>query len=163
MRGGSASALLTHWLWSWGTQASEALAVKGVSMGGEYGTSATYMAEMASRHNRGFWSGIFYTTLIAGQLLATGTLIALQALLSPEDLQAWGWRIPFFVGAALGNLAGPWVAGWVFDRTGSYTPVIWGCLALAALATAAAWRLKGDPPPPAPLNAAAAPVTPLRA
>jgi MFS family permease len=68
-----------------------------------------------------------------------------------------------YTGAAAGNLLGPWVAGAVFDRTGSYTPVIWGCLALAALATAAAWRLKGDPPPPAPLNAAAAPVTPLRA
>lgn len=78
--------------------------LQGLSMGGEYGTSATYMAEMASRHNRGFWSGIFYTTLIAGQLLATGTLIALQALLSPEDLQAWGWRIPFFIGGGLAVL-----------------------------------------------------------
>lgn len=78
--------------------------LQGLSMGGEYGTSATYMAEMASRERRGFWSGVFYTTLIAGQLLATGTLIALQALLPPEDLQAWGWRIPFFIGGGLAVL-----------------------------------------------------------
>jgi MFS family permease len=52
-----------------------------------------------------------------------------------------------YTGAAAGNLLGPWVAGAVFDATGSYTPVIWACLALSALATAAAWRLVGPPPP----------------
>jgi MFS family permease len=46
-----------------------------------------------------------------------------------------------YSGAALGNLAGPWVAGWVFDRTGSYTPVIWGCLALQVVATWATSRV----------------------
>jgi MFS family permease len=59
-----------------------------------------------------------------------------------------------YTGAAAGNLLGPWVAGAVFDRTGSYTPVIWGCLVLAALATAAAWRLKDGPPPAPPQPAA---------
>jgi predicted MFS family arabinose efflux permease len=59
-----------------------------------------------------------------------------------------------YTGAAAGNLLGPWVAGAVFDATGSYTSVIWGCLLLSALATAAAWRLVG-PPPPAPPAAAA--------
>ena len=58
-----------------------------------------------------------------------------------------------YTGAAAGNLLGPWVAGAVFDATGSYTPVIWGCLLLSALATAAAWRLVGPPPPPAPAAA----------
>jgi MFS family permease len=42
-----------------------------------------------------------------------------------------------YTGAALGNLAGPYVAGWVFDQQRSYTAVVWGCLALSALATAA--------------------------
>jgi MFS family permease len=46
-----------------------------------------------------------------------------------------------YTGAALGNLLGPVVAGAVFDRTGHYTPVLWGCVVLAALATAAASRL----------------------
>ena len=45
-----------------------------------------------------------------------------------------------YTGAALGNLAGPFVAGWVFDRTGSYQGVVWGCFALSALSTLAAMR-----------------------
>ena len=44
-----------------------------------------------------------------------------------------------YTGAALGNLAGPYAAGWVFDATGSYAGVVWGCMLLSALATAAAW------------------------
>lgn len=75
--------------------------LQGVSMGGEYGVSAVYLSEMASRKNRGFWSGIFYSTLIGGQLLAMGVLLTLTAVLTPEAMQAWGWRIAFFVGGGL--------------------------------------------------------------
>src|SRR5207253_3241483 len=53
------------------------------------------------RTHRGFWSGIFYSTLIAGQLLALGCLIAVTKLLSPHDMQVWGWRIPFAIGGLL--------------------------------------------------------------
>ena len=42
--------------------------LQGISMGGEYGASATYLSEMAGRKHRGFWSGVFYMTLILGQL-----------------------------------------------------------------------------------------------
>jgi cyanate permease len=45
-----------------------------------------------------------------------------------------------YTGAALGNLAGPWLAGWAFDRSGSYAAVTWGCVALSAGATLATWR-----------------------
>jgi len=48
-----------------------------------------------------------------------------------------------YTGAALGNLLGPVVAGAVFDRTGSYGPVIWACIVLSALATLASFRLIG--------------------
>lgn len=75
--------------------------LQGLSVGGEYGASATYVSEMATRRHRGFWSGFLYVTLIAGQLLAGLLLILLQSVLSPEALEAWGWRIPFLVGAAL--------------------------------------------------------------
>jgi MHS family alpha-ketoglutarate permease-like MFS transporter len=75
--------------------------LQGLSVGGEYGASATYMSEMAGRARRGFWSSFQYVTLIAGQLVALGVLIVLQQTLSPEQLGDWGWRIPFFVGAAL--------------------------------------------------------------
>jgi MHS family alpha-ketoglutarate permease-like MFS transporter len=75
--------------------------VQGISLGGEYGVSATYMSEMAGRAHRGVWSGVFYSTLIAGQLVATLTLVALQATLTEPQLQAWGWRIPFVIGGLL--------------------------------------------------------------
>jgi MHS family alpha-ketoglutarate permease-like MFS transporter len=75
--------------------------VQGLSMGGEYGASATYLSEMASPRTRGFWSGIYFSTLIGGQLLALLLLIAMQATLSEAELYAWGWRVPFAVGAAL--------------------------------------------------------------
>jgi MHS family alpha-ketoglutarate permease-like MFS transporter len=75
--------------------------IQGLSVGGEYGASATYVSEMATSNSRGFWSGILYVTLIGGQLLAVLLLLILQTLLSPEDLAQWGWRIPFFIGAGL--------------------------------------------------------------
>lgn len=74
--------------------------LQGLSVGGEYGASATYLSEMASREHRGFWSSFQYVTLIMGQLLALAVLILLQrVLLTPEQLHDWGWRIPFVIGA----------------------------------------------------------------
>jgi MHS family alpha-ketoglutarate permease-like MFS transporter len=74
--------------------------LQGLSVGGEYGTSATYLSEMAGREHRGFWSSFQYVTLVMGQLLALAVLIVLQQwCLSEEQLRAWGWRIPFAIGA----------------------------------------------------------------
>jgi MHS family alpha-ketoglutarate permease-like MFS transporter len=78
---------------------------QGLSLGGEYGASATYMSEMAGRSDRGFWSSFNYVTLIGGQLVALAVLIVLQHLLSKADMAAWGWRIPFVIGAALAIVA----------------------------------------------------------
>jgi MHS family alpha-ketoglutarate permease-like MFS transporter len=81
--------------------------LQGFSVGGEYGTSATYMSEIATPENRGFYSGVLYVTLIMGQLLALGVLLVLQFfVLTAEQLESWGWRIPFVIGAlgALGAL-----------------------------------------------------------
>jgi MHS family alpha-ketoglutarate permease-like MFS transporter len=75
--------------------------VQGLSLGGEYGASATYLAEMAGRRRRGLWSSFQFVTLIGGQIAALGVLIVLQALLTPTQLRAWGWRIPFAIGALL--------------------------------------------------------------
>lgn len=76
--------------------------VQGLSLGGEYGTSATYLAEVAHPEHRGFYSSFQYVTLIGGQLLAMMVLLVLQKLLlTPEQLEAWGWRIPFAIGAGL--------------------------------------------------------------
>ncbi len=75
--------------------------LQGLSVGGEYGASATYLSEMATRSARGFWSSFQYVTLIAGQLTALATVLLLQFLLSEAALDSWGWRIPFVIGALL--------------------------------------------------------------
>jgi MHS family alpha-ketoglutarate permease-like MFS transporter len=75
--------------------------LQGLSVGGEYGTSATYLSEIATKDRRGFYASFQYVTLIMGQLLALAVLILLQQVfLTEEQLHAWGWRIPFFIGAA---------------------------------------------------------------
>ena len=74
--------------------------LQGLSVGGEYGTSATYLSEIATRERRGFYASFQYVTLIMGQLLALAVLILLQQFfLTTEQLESWGWRIPFFIGA----------------------------------------------------------------
>ncbi|MFF8800018.1 MULTISPECIES: MFS family transporter [unclassified Methylobacterium] len=73
--------------------------VQGLSVGGEYGTSATYMSEVAAKGQRGFYASFQYVTLIGGQLLASLVLVVLQSLLTEAQLTAWGWRIPFVIGA----------------------------------------------------------------
>ncbi len=75
--------------------------IQGLSVGGEYGSSATYLSEVAGRERRGFWSSFQYVTLIAGQLLALALLVGLQVGLGEQALESWGWRIAFAVGAAL--------------------------------------------------------------
>ena len=78
--------------------------VQGLSVGGEYGASATFMAEVAEEGRRGFLASFQYVTLIGGQLLALGLLVLLQAVMDEAALEAWGWRIPFLVGASLAVL-----------------------------------------------------------
>lgn len=83
--------------------------LQGFSLGGEYGTSATYLAEVATPGRRGFYSSFQYVTLISGQLFAAFVLVILQfALLTPEQLDSWGWRVPFAIGA-LAAVTGLWL------------------------------------------------------
>lgn len=79
--------------------------LQGLSVGGEYGASATYLSEMATRKHRGFWSSFQYVTLVLGQLSALIVLIVLQQVLTDQQLHDWGWRIPFAIGAALAVVA----------------------------------------------------------
>ena len=80
--------------------------LQGFSLGGEYGTSATYLSEVATPGKRGFYSSFQYVTLISGQLVATAILVVLQfLLLTPHQLEEWGWRVPFVIGA-MGALCG---------------------------------------------------------
>ncbi|WP_394663038.1 MFS transporter [uncultured Sphingomonas sp.] len=75
--------------------------LQGLSVGGEYGASATYLSEMAGKDRRGFFSSFQYVTLISGQLLAICVLLVLQTTMTEAALDEWGWRIPFALGAVL--------------------------------------------------------------
>jgi MHS family alpha-ketoglutarate permease-like MFS transporter len=80
--------------------------LQGLSVGGEYGVSATYLSEMATKNRRGFYSSFQYVTLIGGQLIALGVQLILQKIfLSESQLMDWGWRIPFVFGALLSLVA----------------------------------------------------------
>ena len=95
--------------------------LQGLSVGGEYGASATYLSEMAGHKRRGFYSSFQYVTLIMGQLIALSVLMLLQARLTTAQLDAWGWRIPFALGAA-----GAVVAVWLrrgLDETAAFRAV----------------------------------------
>ncbi|ESS56960.1 alpha-ketoglutarate permease [Enterobacter cloacae S611] len=78
---------------------------QGLSVGGEYGTSATYMSEVAVEGRKGFYASFQYVTLIGGQLLALLVVVVLQQVMEDSELRAWGWRIPFALGAALAIVA----------------------------------------------------------
>src|SRR5262245_19310213 len=80
--------------------------IQGLSLGGEYGTSATYLTEVADEKHRGFYSSFHYVTLLGGQLCALLVLLVLQQLfLTADQMRAWGWRIAFFIGAMLAFIA----------------------------------------------------------
>lgn len=75
--------------------------IQGLSVGGEYGASATYLSEMSSDRYRGFWTSFQYVTLIGGQLSALCATLALQALFTGQEIERWAWRLPFVLGAVL--------------------------------------------------------------
>jgi MHS family dicarboxylic acid transporter PcaT-like MFS transporter len=79
--------------------------LQGISVGGEYGSAATYLSEVALPGQRGFFSSFQYVTLIGGQLAAVLVVVALQNILTEGDLKDWGWRVPFVVGAATAVVA----------------------------------------------------------
>ncbi|RSN12729.1 alpha-ketoglutarate transporter [Nonomuraea sp. WAC 01424] len=73
--------------------------LQGLSVGGEYAASATYLTEATPRGRRGFASSFQYVSMTAGQLVGLGLQIILQNTMSTEALNSYGWRIPFVVGA----------------------------------------------------------------
>jgi MHS family alpha-ketoglutarate permease-like MFS transporter len=79
--------------------------IQGLSVGGEYGTTATYLSEVARNGTRGFYGSFQYVTLVGGQLFALLIVFALQQTLSLDQLREWGWRVPFLVGAGAAVVA----------------------------------------------------------
>ncbi|MFZ9584425.1 MAG: MFS transporter [Pseudohongiellaceae bacterium] len=112
--------------------------LQGLSVGGEYGASATYLAEMATAGRRGLVSSYQYVTLIGGQLAALAVQLLLQALLSEDALEAWGWRLAFAIGAVLAFAV--YRLRRQLDETGAFTAVA----SAAVDATAAPLRSTGS-------------------
>jgi MFS transporter, MHS family, proline/betaine transporter len=78
--------------------------VQGFSVGGEFGSAAAYLAEQ-SINRRAFYSSLQFASQGMGMITAALVGLALAAVLSGDELTAWGWRIPFLIGAALGPVA----------------------------------------------------------
>ncbi|TGN79919.1 MFS transporter [Streptomyces bauhiniae] len=73
--------------------------LQGLSIGGEYAASATYLTEASARNRRGLGSSFQYVSMTCGQLLGLAILITMQHTLTTAQLQSWGWRVPFVLGA----------------------------------------------------------------
>jgi MFS transporter, MHS family, alpha-ketoglutarate permease len=73
--------------------------IQGLSVGGEFASSATYLSEVATPGKRGFYSSFQYVSMILGQLCALGVQVVLLQVLTREQMYEWGWRVPFVIGA----------------------------------------------------------------
>ncbi|MCK5089615.1 MAG: MFS transporter, partial [Hyphomicrobiaceae bacterium] len=71
----------------------------GFSLGGEFAGTLVMLFETATPRHRALTTSLANMMASGGVLLAAGLVTALIALLTPEEMQAWGWRIPFFVGS----------------------------------------------------------------
>jgi MFS transporter, MHS family, proline/betaine transporter len=76
--------------------------VQGFSTGGEYAGAMTYLGEHAPDTRRGFLASWLEFGTLSGYILGAGVATAITALLPPEALLSWGWRIPFLIAAPLG-------------------------------------------------------------
>ncbi|MET7639500.1 MFS transporter [Streptomyces sp. NPDC005438] len=82
--------------------------VQGFALGGEWGGAVLLVSEHGDARRRGFWASWPQTGAPAGQLLATGVLATLTALLSDAAFDSWGWRVPFLLSGLL-VILGLWI------------------------------------------------------
>ncbi|MEU1852641.1 MFS transporter [Streptomyces sp. NPDC019990] len=82
--------------------------LQGLSVGGEFAASTTFLVESAGPGRRGLFSSFQYVSTTVGQLVASGTAALLVETLSDGQMNGWGWRVPFVLGAVL-SLVGFWI------------------------------------------------------
>ncbi|MCT7353130.1 MHS family MFS transporter [Streptomyces sp. 15-116A] len=82
--------------------------IQGFALGGEWGGAVLLVSEHGDAKRRGFWASWPQTGAPAGQLLATGVLSFLTAVLSEAAFGSWGWRIPFLLSGVL-VIVGLWI------------------------------------------------------
>ena len=79
--------------------------VQGLSVGGEYTSSIAFLVENAHRTTRGYMGCWASVGSVAGALLGSGVGAVINTVLPPEDMAAWGWRIPFLLGLGVAGTA----------------------------------------------------------
>jgi MHS family proline/betaine transporter-like MFS transporter len=123
--------------------------MQGFSTGGEWGGATTFMAEWSESGKRGFYTSLMQMSNAVGLLLGSGMAALLATLLSADDLNSWGWRIPFLIGALFGPI-GLWLRRSI-DETPRYraiesqpsaeaTPNMWR-IGLQAIGFSAGWTV----------------------
>ncbi|AWK04048.1 MFS transporter [Flavobacterium crocinum] len=75
--------------------------LQGLALGGEYGGAATYVAEHAPAGQKGYWTSWIQTTATVGLFISLMVILATKSVLSAEDFDLWGWRVPFWVSVAM--------------------------------------------------------------
>ena len=71
--------------------------LQGLALGGEYGGAATYVAEHAPVGQRGYWTSWIQTTATVGLFISLMVILATRNILTPEQFDEWGWRVPFWL------------------------------------------------------------------
>ena len=75
--------------------------LQGLAIGGEYGGAATYVAEHAPQHRRGYFTSYIQATATIGLFLSLAVVSICRVSLGEEAFKAWGWRIPFVLSLVL--------------------------------------------------------------
>ncbi|WP_129358193.1 MULTISPECIES: MFS transporter [Micrococcaceae] len=92
--------------------------VQGISVGGEYGSTATFMSEVATSGKRGFFSSFQYVTLVGGQLLASLLAVIMTHTMGDDKISAGWWRLPFVIGA-VAAIVSLWLRSGLTETTSS--------------------------------------------
>jgi MFS transporter, MHS family, proline/betaine transporter len=90
--------------------------LQGFSAGGEWGSSTAFIVEWAPKGERGFYGSFQQMSVVGGLLLGSGIAALLATMVSPADMESWGWRVPFLLGGIIGPV------GMYMRRTIDETP-----------------------------------------
>jgi MFS family permease len=75
--------------------------LQGLALGGEYGGAATYVAEHAPDHRRGYYTSWIQTTATLGLFVSLGVILGCRLSMGEDKFASWGWRVPFILSIVL--------------------------------------------------------------
>src|SRR4051812_10870177 len=96
--------------------------MQGFSAGGEWGGSTAYIVEWAPAGKRGLYGSFQQLSVVAGLLLGSAVAAIFNSVFTPEQMDAWGWRVPFLLGGILGPV-GLWMRRTI-DETPAYRKAV---------------------------------------